>query len=415
MRPARSEKGAPLFPLGVSPESAREEEGTGGAADGRGADTMNRLLLHGARYHDRSEVFLRWGQARKGWGWLPTPDWRADRHSIRVALVLRQRLQVSQGDRVALWLPFGPEWALIERAVWSIGAVSVPVWREWEPERVAAVLADAGSEVLFAPDLEAVNALRAVGGLPSSVQVAVPLRAPTESGDDWLSFEKLMEYGGVLDTPERASMWRTFARAVGPETTACWEYPAEAEPETPGESAGAGERRELDHRALMAAATRVAGRFPPRKGKVQLLAAQRPELLLRVLVYSAWADGLTRTAFAPSRAARRQAGEVRPAVLVCPGEAVAPLLESLADPRPAVVPRRAGLLGRLRGVARKWRGGNGAGGEETRPWVVVTDGPAESVRAAVPEGRARVLEAAELGATLTGSSAGGERDGERAE
>lgn len=416
MSPSRGEtqvaEGQAAFPFGVSPEGATQAGS--GEADGRGADTMNRLLSHGARHHARSELFLHWGQGRRGWGWQSTPDWRADRHSIRVALVLRQRMQVAEGERVALWLPLGPEWALIERAVWSIGAVSVPIWAEWEPERVVAVLADAAPEVLFTPDLGAVEALRAIGGLPPSIQASVPLRAPSESGDDWISFGKLMEYGGVLDTPERASMWRAFARAVEPGAAACWEYPAAAEPDTPGESAGAGERTELDHRALVSAATRVARRFPPREGRVQLLAAERPELLLRAMVCSAWADGLTRTAFAPSRAARQRAGELRPALLACPGEAVAPLLEALeAGPRQAEEPRRGGLLGRLRGIGGRRRAGNGAGGEEARPVVVVTDGPADAVRGGVRGGRARVVAAAELGASPGGSSAGREAGGRR--
>jgi len=56
---------------------------------------MNRLLLHGARYHDRKAVFVSRDLGE-------TPDWRADRLSIRVALALRQDLAVGPGDLVAL-------------------------------------------------------------------------------------------------------------------------------------------------------------------------------------------------------------------------------------------------------------------------------------------------------------------------
>lgn len=372
-----------MFPFGVGPESGDDAAETG-RDDVRGPDTANRLLLHGARHHDRDAVFLEWGQGRKGWGWQATPDWRADRAAIRAALVLRQRARVAEGERVAIWLPLGPRWVEVERAVWSIGAVSVPVWPEWGLERVTAVLAESGPEVLFAPSLEAVRELEALGGRPEGLAAIVCLEAPEEQGEDWLSFPKFMEYGGILDTAERASMWRTFARRVEPAMPAALEY-GEAPEGVPGETA-AGRPRQVDHGELVVWAERVTRRLRPRRGGVRLLATARPDLLSRTLAVAGWADGLTRTAFAPSPAARERAAElaVDVDVVACPAYAAGGLVEALAVGDAADGwsgsngAERAGPVGRLsrwlRGAAKGRGGRDGADAPVPVPWVVATDG-----------------------------------------
>lgn len=332
--------GAPRsFPFGVSPEAAAPDR------DGRGPDTMNRLLLHGARYHDRDTLFLRWERGRRGWAWQPMPDWRADRHTIGIALVLRQRLEVTEGEPVAIWLPLSVEFPLIERAVWSIGAVSVPVWPSWSVARVAEVLADAKPGVLFAPDWETVRTLGAIGGLPESVHAVVPLRGEPEDPDAALPFAQFMEYGGVLDTAERAAMWRTLARSLRPELAASREYAPD----------GALRWGKLDHATLVAAVERILRRFPPRRGAVYLLLDERPHRFQRALVYAVWADGVTRLAFAAEPGARDRLGELpAPADLLAgPADAVASGLEALparATPG-ASAPRRRGLVARVLGSA----------------------------------------------------------------
>lgn len=396
--------GGMTFPFGVGPEEA--DDTAAARQDDRGPDTINRLLLHGARYHDREAAFLHWGQDRTGWTWQETPDWRADRGAVRVALVFREKIGVAAGSAVALWLPLGPEWAVIERGVWLAGGVSVPIWPEWEPERVARVLDDARPEVLFAPELDAVESLRVLDGVPPSVQVVVPLRAPDEKGEDWLSYDKLLEYGGVQDTPERASMLRTSAREVAPGTVATYEYGGAGGTGHGGAGGSGGRtgRRELDQGALAEVATRVARRFPPRPGRVQLLAGDRPDLLSRVLLFAGWADGVTTTAFARTRAGHERAGELEPELVACDGEVAPALLASLPargeaagpTPREALVRWLRELRGRRDeaprapdGPAFLIRGGMTA--QEAR----------ESVeRAAGPE--VRLLDAAELESRLVG-------------
>ncbi len=296
----------------------------------RGLDTMNRVLMTAARHHKRDAVFMRWEKGRQGdWSWHKTPDWRADRNSIRVALVLRQRIELILGERVALWLPLGVESAVIERGVWSIGAVSVPVWPDWDLERVSEVLRDAEPAVLFASDYVSAEKLRVIDGLPESVRVIVPLEGEPADSSEALTFEKFMEYGGVLDTAERASMWRTTGRSAKPEHIITWEY---------GWGEEGLERGVLDHRTMLAAIETVGRLFPRGENMLQLVASDQPAFLLRALTFAGWSDGNVITTFAPSPAEWERVGRLKPNVVTGAVDALAAVREAL---------RTAGELERL--------------------------------------------------------------------
>lgn len=141
-----------IFPFGI-PEDVGDPSG-----DERGADSVNRLLLHGARYHDRNFLFV-----SRELGEMP--DWKADRFSLRLALALAEDRNVGPSDRVGLAGPFSVRWPLLERAIWGLGASTVP----------------GGDAKLVLRD------------------------------SDW---KPLLERGSVLDTPERASWFRALAREV---------------------------------------------------------------------------------------------------------------------------------------------------------------------------------------------------------
>jgi hypothetical protein len=228
------------FPFGIHPEPSDP------GADARGPDTMNRLLLHGARYHDRRSVFV---SRELG----ETPDWRADRLSIRVALALREDLSVGPGDVVALAMPFSIHWPLVERAVWGLGAATLPLSPGSGPDRP-------------------VKAVFAAGGQGPSVP-GVPLVA---LDSDW---DALLDRGGVLDTPERASSFRTSAREVLPDAVASIEF---------GESGV-----ELRHADWVRRIAKSFERFPPSFGGRNVLALTEPHVSARVLLYAGWGDGFT--------------------------------------------------------------------------------------------------------------------------
>ncbi|MGH9389456.1 MAG: hypothetical protein ACRD1Z_07565 [Vicinamibacteria bacterium] len=227
------------FPFGIQPEVSDP------GVDERGPDTLNRLLLHGARYHDRKAVFVS-GELGE------MPDWRADRLSIRVALALREDLAVGPGDVVALLMPLSIRWALIERAVWGLGAATLP--------------RSPGSELGHRVKVKAMFA--------SSVDQASNYGVPVVALDsDW---DALLERGGVLDTPERASSFRAGARRILPETV------CSLEPD-------GGHR----HEDWVPQIERFLDRFPAERGRRNVLAMVEPSAAARALLYAGWADGLT--------------------------------------------------------------------------------------------------------------------------
>jgi acyl-CoA synthetase (AMP-forming)/AMP-acid ligase II len=333
-----------LFLLGVKPEAAEE------ADTGRGPDTVNRLLLHGARHHERQAVFLSWGKSRKGKrSWQETPDWRADRNSIRVGLVLRERLQVSKGETVAVWAELGTGPAIVERGIWSIGAVSVPVWPGWELEHVAQVLDDAQPQVLFAPERQIVQNLNVIGGLPESVRAVILFEGPADDDEEMLPYEKFMEHGGVLDTAERAAMWRTSAKGAKPEDVISIEYAGDSEEAV---------RQVVSHSTMVRTMVGISRRFPPAHDRIHLLTDSRPDHFQRALLFAAWADGLTQTAFATTNEAREQVGPLHPNLVACPQTLAGALLDQIRD---APLPAQTG--GSVEGA-----------GAERRLSLFVTDG-----------------------------------------
>ncbi len=58
-------------------------------------ETLNQLYLQAMRHHAREAAVL----ARTGERWEPMPDWRFDRHVIRVALYLQERAGLKPGRR----------------------------------------------------------------------------------------------------------------------------------------------------------------------------------------------------------------------------------------------------------------------------------------------------------------------------
>ena len=57
---------------------------------------------------------------------------------------------VEPGDRVALMSRTRYEWTLLDYAIWTAGAVTVPVYETSSAEQIAWIVADSGSEVLVA-------------------------------------------------------------------------------------------------------------------------------------------------------------------------------------------------------------------------------------------------------------------------
>ncbi len=214
--------------------------------------TINEHLITGAEFHDRDGVFVQWNGAN----WDTTPDWRADRHSIRLALALQERFGVGLGDVVAIHMQLCLEWPLIERAVWGLGATSVPV-------RDLSLLENCKPVVAFS-DCES----------SSFSQFKLKVVTLTEG------YLELLDEGGVLDTPERATQFRKQARQMAPEVVASIE-----------------DGRECSHRYWISVIEQFSSKHKCKPGQTNVLTSREPNMASRVALYAAWGGGIVRTAF----------------------------------------------------------------------------------------------------------------------
>ena len=55
---------------------------------------------------------------------------------------------IEPGDRVALLSKTRYEWTLLDYAIWSAGAVSVPIYETSSPEQIAGILSDCGARAV---------------------------------------------------------------------------------------------------------------------------------------------------------------------------------------------------------------------------------------------------------------------------
>ena len=209
------------FPFGLEPEASDP------VLDERGLDTVNRLLLHGARYHDRSAVFVSNDLEEM-------PDWRADRFSVRIALALAEDFGVGPEDVVSIEMPLSIRFALAERAVWALGAVT------------------------------------AIGSGPRPIN---EVKAVIANDSDW---KALLDRGAALDTPERASALRALARRTPPEAI------ASIEP-----------HGFLRQRDWVDEIESFLVRFPPERRSRNVSSSGDPSFPARTELYAGWADGRT--------------------------------------------------------------------------------------------------------------------------
>jgi hypothetical protein len=244
--------------------------------------TLAGLHLLAERKHDREAVL----QTRSDGHWVRMPDWRFDRHVIRVGLFLHERLGLEAGDRIALMGPLRAEWVVADWAAVTRGATSVVV---------EGTLADAaweaiGPRAVFVPGPDAVEGLLALPGLGKSLRKIVVFEGPTPS-EQALSYTEVLDLGGTLDTAERANAFRALARGVSPDSRAFSHTRPRAD--------GSLDMVSLTHREVVERLRRHWSVSPPRKRRVEFVDVSMRTPAEHVALYGLVADGLTCTALGP--------------------------------------------------------------------------------------------------------------------
>ncbi len=137
-------------------------------------------------------------------------------------------LGVEPGDRVAILAESRPEWLVVDFAILTRGAVSVPVYPTLPDAQVRYILADSGSRVVVASDEEQAAKVRAVWPeLPELATLVVMEPAQTapptiESGREEMSLEAATARGHQRLTREDGlgRLYKEAATAIAPDTLA---------------------------------------------------------------------------------------------------------------------------------------------------------------------------------------------------
>ena len=252
-------------------------------------DTVSGLYLLGMREHLRAAVMLHAGDG----GWLDTPDWRFDRHVIRLALYAREQHGVEKGQWMAVLGPLDPLWIAAEFAALGWGATCVGLAHTLSDQEVRAALDETAARVAVATDLESARRLLA---LRREVPTLETVLAPAGAGEGAVDLGEAVDLAANLDTPERAQAFRASASSVEPDRPALWHY-------APG-SGGAVEVSRLTHREAMARVRERLTALPARRGERAYFESRTVSAAVRLAIYAFVGDGYTTIVLGrPGRAA----------------------------------------------------------------------------------------------------------------
>lgn len=282
-------------------------------------ETWNRLYLAAMRDHARRAVFLHWwpGTGSSPGRWVATPDWRLDRSVIRLGLYLRERLGVGPGAQVAILSKLEPEQWIADFAILGLGAVSVMLDPTLPATDLETALAATQPVALLgsATALRDVCAGRPLRGLPDR-RIVWGGADPVAAGAS-VPLDAALDFGGTLDTPERASAFRAGAREVPPEELAVVHVERGAE--------GSAQVTRLTQREVIAEVERVWRAVAARCGDLGYVAAGGCPLECRRAVYAFVGDGLTTTVFGSAAGVAGELAALRPDKLIAPSRALAAL------------------------------------------------------------------------------------------
>ncbi|WP_041783114.1 AMP-dependent synthetase/ligase [Mycolicibacterium chubuense] len=185
---------------------------------------------------------------------------------------------VQPGDRVALLSATRYEWVILDYAILSIGAVTVPIYETSSPEQVRWVLEDSGAVMAFVElEAHALMVKELLDELPALRKVAViESQAPS-------ALDALMEAGASVD-PAEVDRRLEAIRAADPATLI---YTSG----TTGRPKGC----QLTHSNLLHETRGATACFPTllRKGERLLVFLPLAHVLARALSMTAFANGVT--------------------------------------------------------------------------------------------------------------------------
>ncbi len=275
-------------------------------------ETLGLLHLAVERKHDRTGVLKR----RIASDWQTTPDWRFHRHVMRIGLYLRERGQLSTGDRVALVGSLRPEWAVAAWGALVQGASVATIDPALPDAELGAQLTALAPRAVFVAGDRADRVLASLEGLRG---VGTITMLDGQADGRARSWTEVLDLGGSLDTAERANAFRAQLRALPPDTPAL------------GHAVGANGSvawRFLSHREVVRRVHRVWMRSRIARGDVAYLAGDVPFLAASVAFLAFTADGHTQVVIGAKGNELEEIAMTRPHKIIAPVETVRRIMES---------------------------------------------------------------------------------------
>ncbi len=125
----------------------------------------------------------------------------------RVAGVSRAlaELGIRTGDRVGLFAPNCPEWAIADFAIQGLGAVSVPVYFHESPDRLTYILNDSGARVVITSGQEQARKIAECRAELPVLEHVISVAPPADLHGEILRYEALIATAGDADIAQYRS------------------------------------------------------------------------------------------------------------------------------------------------------------------------------------------------------------------
>jgi long-chain acyl-CoA synthetase len=108
-----------------------------------------------------------------------------------------RKLEIENGDRVAILAPNSPEWTITDGACQMLGIIDVPIYTTLAPASVEYILRDSGARVLFLEDSGSYHSLKEALGKVPTLEMVVLFQGEDVAGT--ISFKELEAAGNSED------------------------------------------------------------------------------------------------------------------------------------------------------------------------------------------------------------------------
>jgi long-chain acyl-CoA synthetase len=137
---------------------------------------------------DPHAVVIRRPGADGRWDDVTAGQFRDDVSALAKGLVAAG---IEPGDRVALMSRTRYEWTLADYAIWTAGAVTVPIYETSSADQIEWILNDSGARAAFAETAAHADLIRAAGSLDHLWVIEAPDGMPAAPGADAVTDEQL--------------------------------------------------------------------------------------------------------------------------------------------------------------------------------------------------------------------------------